>query len=106
MTDRVLHHAPSTIARGIYVRGLFKIARQRYVRHVFAANIISSGFLKSIVGATGANIIFSQEDALHIIPCEDNPLVITVQHSDWDIMCVLIDPCSSAHVLFWYAIQT
>lgn len=106
MTDKVLHHASSTIVRGICVRGLFKIARQRYVRQVFVANIISSGFLKSTVGATGANIVFSQEDALRIIPCEDNPLVITVQHSDWEIMCVLIDPCSSAHVLFWYTIQT
>lgn len=51
------------------------------------------------------NIIFSEEDALDINPCDNDPLVITVKHDNWDIRCVLIDPGSSTDVLFWDVVQ-
>ena len=70
---------------------------------MLVANIISSGFPKITTGETEANIIFSREDAMHIHPHDDDPLVITVQHDIWDIMRVMIDPGRSTDILFWDA---
>lgn len=68
-------------------------------------NVVSHGFPRDYQEKTRINIIFYKEDTLRIKPHDDDPLVISVQQGNWNIKCVLIDPGSSADVLFWNAFQ-
>lgn len=40
-----------------------------------------------------------------INPHNNDPLVITIQHDNWDIRRVLIDPSNSTDILFWDVFQ-
>lgn len=51
------------------------------------------------------NIVFSEEDAICIKPRDNDPLVITVQHGNWDIRRVRIDLNNLVDVLFWDTFQ-
>lgn len=44
---------------------------------MLSANVISSGFPKNTIGVTGADIIFSKEDAMGINPHDNDIFVIT-----------------------------
>lgn len=70
-------------------------------------NVISLSFRRNTVGMEGFNINFFEEDALGINPYDNDHLVTTVQHCNWDIRirCILIDPGSSADVQFWDVFQ-
>lgn len=65
--------------------GFSMAARRRYARQVFTVNVISSRFPGNIIAMAGVNIIFSKEDATCINPHDKDPLVITVEHGNWNI---------------------
>lgn len=54
--NKVIHHVANIIAGGISERGLSKVARRIYVKHVFMENVISPYFPENIVRMTGVNI--------------------------------------------------
>lgn len=72
---------------------------------MISENVISHSFPIISKEKLEVNIIFYEEDAFDINLYDDDPLVITVQHGNLDIRHVLIDPISSADVLFWDAYQ-
>lgn len=82
MTDKVPHHVVDTIAKGISGRGLFGVARRRYAKQVFTANVISLGFPENIIVTTEVNIVFSKEDYIGINSHDNDPLLITIQHGN------------------------
>lgn len=49
------------------------------------ANMISSGYPENTIGKARAIIVFSDEDALDVNPHDNDPLVIIIQHENWDI---------------------
>lgn len=72
---------------------------------MFDANVISSRRPKNTIGRVGVNIIFSKEYALNTNPHDNDPLVIIIQHDNWDITCALINLGSSTDVLLWDVFQ-
>lgn len=73
---------------------------------MLAENVISCGITKGAQGKIGANFTFSEEDARGVILHDNDPLVITFEHCNWDIKRVLINPtASSTDVIFWDAFQ-
>lgn len=67
---------------------------------MLAENTISSGFPKNTTEPIGVDIVISQEFAMDMNHYNNDPLIIIVQHDNWDIRSVLIDRGSSADVLF------
>lgn len=47
--------------------------------------MISSGYPENTIGKARAIIVFSDEDALDVNPHDNDPLVIIIQHKNWDI---------------------
>lgn len=62
---------------------------------------MSLSFPENNVGTTGVNNFFSEEDALGINLHENDPLATIIQHDNWDIRHILIDPGSLVGFLFW-----
>lgn len=101
MTNMILHHIDNIIVRGIYRRGLSRATWRRYMRQVFTKNVLSPIFPENTVGTIKVNIIFYEEDALCINPHDNDHMVITIQHGNWDIKNALIDLGSLVDILFW-----
>lgn len=105
MVEKTLTGNANTIVR-VFVGGGNSISsRRKYARHVFSANVIFHGFPRRSQRKIRVNIIFFEEDALSINPCDDVPLVINMQHGHWNIMRILIDPAFSIGVMFWDTFQ-
>lgn len=100
MADKSLSYNTNTIPGGFAGRGSSKSSRRKYVRQVFAENMIYNSFPWNTIGKKGVNITLSKEDALEVNPHDDDPLVNIVQHENWDIKRVLIDPGTPVYVLF------
>lgn len=64
------------------------------------ANVISHVFLMGERRETRVNITFSDSDDMKTKPHDNNPVVISVQHDNWDIKRVFIDLGSSGDFLF------
>lgn len=103
MADKILTYNTNTIVGVFTGGGNSRSSWRKYVRQVFLANVISSSFPISSQWKIRVNIILSKEDALNINPHGDDHLVFTVQHGNWDIRCVLIDPYNSTNFMFWDA---
>lgn len=95
----------NTIVGGFTDGGNSISSRRKRAGHVFSANVIFHGFPRRSQGKAWVNIIFSEEDALDINPRDDDPLVITMQYGNWNIMRILIDPGCSIDVMFWDTFQ-
>ena len=93
------------ITDGFSGRDNFRVARRRYTKQVFAENVISHDFPRSALGKTWVVVDSSEEDAMDINHHDNDPLVITIQPDNWDIRHVMINPGSSADVLFLYVFQ-
>lgn len=101
MADKTPHYNMNTISRGFASGGSYSSSLRKYARHVLTINLIylllSRGCMR---GKIGVNMTFYKEDALRLNPHDNDPTVIIVQHSNWDVKRVLIDLGSSADVLF------
>lgn len=85
MSYKTLQSNVSTIVRGFAGGGSSNFSQRKYTRMVLTTNVISLGFSKWEQGELGINITFSSNDAVRILPHENDPMVITVQHGNWDI---------------------
>jgi len=47
------------------------------------------------------DITFTSDDYEGIVPHDDDPMVMTLQIFNWDVKRVLIDPGSSADILYY-----
>jgi len=51
------------------------------------------------------SISFSEADFEGVVPHDDDPMVVTLQIFNWDVKRVLIDPSSSAFILYYEAFE-
>lgn len=75
---------------------IFLLSKEIRKRQVLVTNVISFEFPRNERGETWVNITFFDSDAIGTNPRDNNLVVITVQHDNWDIKRVLINPRSSA----------
>lgn len=64
-----------------------------------------SNALLTLLRAMVLTVSFSQRDVKDIMPHEDDIMLINLQIYDWSVKRVLIDPNSSAYILYWEAFQ-
>lgn len=95
MVNKILRSNINTIVRG------FVDGRRKYARQVLATNVISFNSHMGERVETKVNITFFERDAIKVNTHDNDPLVIIVQHGNWDVKRVLVDLGSSVGVLFW-----
>lgn len=105
MADKTLLSNTNTIFGGFTSGRSCNYFQRKYARHVLAINVTSLRFLRGVRGETWVNITFLGSGAIRTNPHDNDPMVITVRHGNWDIKWVLIDPRSSVDDLFWVAFQ-
>lgn len=91
--------------RGFVGGGISNFSQRKYARKVLVTNIISSSFPRDEQGESRVNITFSNNDAIGNNPYDNDPMFIIVQHNNWNVKRVLVDPGRSANVLVWDAFQ-
>lgn len=100
MANKTLRSNINTITRGYAGGGSSSNYRREYTRQMSATNVISHGFPKGAHGEIRINITFFDEDIIKVNPHDNDPMIIIVQHDNWDIMRVLIDYGNSTDVMF------
>ena len=91
----------NTIAGGFAGGGETSSTRKRYARTVWHVD-------QKVISESDDNmdaVTFSKKDAAGVLPHENDPMVIKVQIRDWSVKRVLIDPGSSADILYWAAFR-
>lgn len=103
MANKNLCSNINIIAGGFIGGGSSSFTRRKYVRQVFVVDVISPSFLRGVQGKTRVNITFFEEDVIGLDPHDNDPLVITMKHENWDMNQDLIEPGCSADVLLYDA---
>lgn len=73
--------------------------QSKYARQVLITNVISLELSNIDMREPGANITFSSNDFVEILPHDNDPIITNVKHENWDIKRVFIDPKSSTNML-------
>jgi hypothetical protein len=89
-------HTLNTISGGFSGGGESISSRKRYVRQV----MLCQEYEKQ-VPEHEPEISFTARDYKDVIPHDDDPMVVTLQIFKWDVKRVLIDPGSSADILYY-----
>ena len=98
---KTTRHTLNTIAGGFAGGGETSSARKRYARTVMHVDQKMTDEPEDNPGT----VTFSKKDAAGVLAHDNDPMVIKVQIRDWSIKRVLIDPGSSADVLYWDAFR-
>jgi hypothetical protein len=89
-------HTLNTISGGFAGGGESSSSRKKYVRQVMLCQEYEEHDQQR-----GPDISFSARDYQGVVPHDDDPMVITLQIFNWDVKRVLIDPGSSADILYY-----
>lgn len=89
-------HTLNTISGGFAGGGESSSSRKKYVRQVMLCQEYEEHDQQR-----GPDISFSARDYQDVVPHDDDPMVITLQIFNWDVKRVLIDPGSSADILYY-----
>ncbi|XP_034217561.1 uncharacterized protein LOC117629133 [Prunus dulcis] len=92
----------STISRGPTLAGTFNNSIKHYVRSTYAHQVFSTeqGRLPKTQRSGWAPITFCEEEERGVILPHDDPLIIRVDISNFDIRRILVDTGSSVSVMF------
>lgn len=85
MTGETVRSNANTIVKGFVGGGSSNLFRWKYVREVFVANVISHSFPTYERGERGLTSSFSNKDVNGINHHDNDPVVINVQHGNYDI---------------------
>jgi hypothetical protein len=89
-------HTLNTISDGFAGGGKSSSSRKKYVRQVMLCQEYETP-----ASGRELDISFTTKDFRDVIPHDDDPMVITLQIFKWDVERVLIDPGSSADILYY-----
>jgi hypothetical protein len=89
-------HTLNTISGGFAGGGESSSSRKKYVRQVMLCQEYETP-----ASGREPDISFTTKDFRDVIPHDDDPMVITLQIFKWDVKRVLIDPGSSADILYY-----
>lgn len=85
MSNKSPYSNRNTIVGGFIDGGNSSSSRQKYAWQVLVANVMSSRTPRGELGKIRVNITFSDNDVVGTISQDNDPLIITVQHGNWDI---------------------
>jgi hypothetical protein len=86
----------NTILGGFAGGGESSSSRKKYVRQVMLCQEYEETDQKH-----EPDVSFTSKDYRDIVPHDDDPMVVTLQIFKWDVKRVLIDPGSSADILYY-----
>lgn len=75
----------NTIAGGFAGGGNSNSSQRKYAMQMLATNVISLDFTWDAREKIGFNITFYEEDTIRVNPHNNDLMVISMQHGDWDI---------------------